>query len=217
MSARIQKKKKSAGTVKADKTYHHGDLKNSLVQAGIGLLEEEGIEALSLRKVAARAGVSHAAPYRHFADREALLAAIAKEGFWKLMKLSLSRAGQKSGVARLKSLSESYIKFAIEHPGFIRVMFGSELRDKSKYEGLAEADYASFKLMLDVIKAGQEIGTFRKHRHPEAQAFTIWSFLHGLSSLLIENQLDHIKGRGTGLGLARAQLDILLEGLVCTD
>lgn len=177
-------------------------------------MEEKGIEALSLRKVAARAGVSHTAPYRHFRDREAILAAIALQGFQKLIQMSQRRAEHKAGLARIKNLGESYVKFSIEHPGLVRVMFGPELPDKSMHTGLAEADTAAFEMIMQSIADCQTQGLIHSNAQPHAQALMLWSFLHGFAALLNQNQLDAWKGRSSGLALARRQFQIALEGLL---
>src|SRR2546423_10801996 len=101
-------------------TYHHGDLPAALLRAAGRVLEQKGIGALSLRDAARRAGVSHNAPYRHFADREALLGALAAEGFALLAKRLRGQRGPELGMA--------YVRFALEHPQRFRLMFGGVSR-----------------------------------------------------------------------------------------
>src|SRR6476659_4036663 len=100
------------------KRYHHGDLRNALIQAGQAILAAEGAAGLDLRKVARAAGVSHAAPYRHFADKQALLAAIAEEGFYQLTEGMDAAIGQApaSAADQLEQLAHVYVQFAIDHP-----------------------------------------------------------------------------------------------------
>src|SRR5216117_2127251 len=100
-------------------TYHHGNLRTALLRAAGERLEKQGITALSLREAARRAGVSHNAPYRHFADREALLAALAAEGFAMLAERLRGQPGREMG--------EAYVRFALEQPQRFRLMFGGLL------------------------------------------------------------------------------------------
>src|SRR3954462_15476305 len=100
-------------------TYHHGDLPAALLRAAGRTLEKRGIGALSLRETARRAGVSHNAPYRHFSDREALLAALAAEGFAMLGERLRGKAAREMG--------EAYVRFALEKPQRFRLMFGGVL------------------------------------------------------------------------------------------
>src|SRR6478672_7153397 len=97
-------------------TYHHGNLRPALLRAATKTLEKEGVGALSLRDLARRAGVSHNAPYRHFPDRESLLAALAADGFEKLGQAMRGQGG--------KEMGEAYVRFALEHPQLFRLMFG---------------------------------------------------------------------------------------------
>src|SRR3954469_24156481 len=128
MSIRVARKR-------AD-TYQHGDLRRALIQAGLKLLAEGGVAALSLRAAAQLAGVSHAAPYRHFRDKDALVAAIAEEGFKLLTRrmreeIANERAGAEPGrhppgvVERLRAAGRGYVSFAVEHPAYFRTVFGS--------------------------------------------------------------------------------------------
>src|SRR5271163_1054710 len=108
---------------KAD--YHHGNLRRALVDAAVGAIAKRGIDALNLRQLAARAGVTPGAPYHHFASREELLAAIAEEGFGRL-EAELIAARDAAGLdasARLEAFGHAYIKFAVSCPGYFRVMF----------------------------------------------------------------------------------------------
>jgi AcrR family transcriptional regulator len=96
-------------------TYHHGTLRSAILEAAARMLEKEGVPALSVREAARRAGVSHNAPYRHFPDRDALLAALAAEGMTKLLK----ELGERSG----RELAEAYVRFALARPQLFRLMF----------------------------------------------------------------------------------------------
>src|SRR6516225_9375031 len=104
--------------------YHHGDLWRALVQAGIEILHEEGVHALTLRAVARRAGVSHAAPYRHFADKEALLAAIAEDGYRRLISELADVLADEHASARqlMTEAGKRYVHFVLENPDHVRVM-----------------------------------------------------------------------------------------------
>ena len=123
-----------------DKRYHHGDLAPTLRQAALAILEEEGLEALSLRSVARRAGVSHAAPYRHYPSREALLADVASEGLAHL-RGELAQAAAIAGdrADRIVRIGGAYLRFASRHAGLLRLMFGSELPNRADFPGLAGA------------------------------------------------------------------------------
>src|SRR5690349_3367842 len=108
-------------------TYQHGNLREALVQAGLKLLAEGGVEGLSLRAAAQLAGVSHAAPYRHFKDKDALVAAIAEQGFRLLtasMRAELEQLGAGADThQRMRALGQGYVRFAREHPGYLGVIF----------------------------------------------------------------------------------------------
>src|SRR5260221_12784058 len=107
------------------KAYHHGDLRNALIQAGLELLSEGGAQELDLRKVARRAGVSHAAPYRHFADKQALIAAINEEGFyWLTERIQATlRVVPAEPFEQLLGVALAYVRFAQEHPCFMSELF----------------------------------------------------------------------------------------------
>ena len=133
-------------------SYHHGDLRNALVNIGVAMLAEEGVEALSLRGLARRAGVSHNAPYQHFADKDALLAAIAEQGFGLLadaIESSQTDAGTDSFRERLIAAGQGYVRFAIEHPHHFRLMFGPQTH--ADYGSLSTAARASFDGLAAIV------------------------------------------------------------------
>lgn len=159
------------------RTYHHGDLRAALLAAAAELLVDGGVAAISLREVARRAGVSHSAPYRHFADRDALLAALATDGFDEL-------AGRmrRQPAAELASLGQCYVAFALEQPGRFSLMFGG-IADKSRYPQLQQAAQLLY----------QQLGTGVEALAPEQDQATAslaaWSLVHGLAKLLLDEQL----------------------------
>jgi AcrR family transcriptional regulator len=188
---------------KSDKPYHHGDLAVALHDAAREILEEQGLDALSLRSVAKRAGVSHAAPYRHYASREALLADVALKGLSEL-QAEIAAAGVKPGDKgeRIVHIGGAYLRFAVRHQGLLRLMFGSQLPNRADDPGLAEATAA----------IGVEIG--RSLRDPAA-GLTVWAAIHGFSMMLLDDVID-LGQRKTGLNAIPPRAEILLRSLVET-
>ncbi len=174
------------------KPYHHGDLRAALIQAGLEILAEEGVQALSLRAAARRVGVSHAAPYRHFADKEALLAAIAEEGF-NMFAAEVEGARDRLPASPREQLEETawaYVRFALAHPDHLRVMFGGLVENPQAYPGLREAGSRAFAVLVDIMRAGQAAGAIIAGE-ARLLAFVAWTNVHGLSLLLIGHQAPH--------------------------
>jgi AcrR family transcriptional regulator len=172
------------------KSYHHGDLRNALIQAGLEILAEGGAQGLDLRKVARRAGVSHAAPYRHFADKQALVAAINEEGFHLLAERIRSSLREVSDepVEQLLGVALAYVRFAQENPWLMREMFSGITIERETFESLHTASKSVYRLYAEVIRSGQERGKI-VDGDPTALAGVLWSVLHGLAMLIIENQM----------------------------
>ena len=188
----MTKKAPKGGVKKAD-SYHHGDLRAALIEAGFAMLKKEGAHQLSLREVARRVGVSHMAPYRHFPDKEALLAAIAQTGFEKLgKKVSAAIAAEeKSPLAQMEAAAVAYVRFALEDTEHIKVMFGGFISDRTKYPATREAAMSNFEMILGILSSCQSQGLVRK-MPVEQQALAAWSAVHGIAMLLVENQLQFL-------------------------
>ena len=159
--------------------YHHGDLEAALIRSAGKILEKEGLEALSLRATARRAGVSHNAPYRHFAQREALLAALAAEGFERLGEAQ-RKAAQAGG---LRAMGEAYVQFALDNPQRFRLMFGGRIAI-SRHAQLREVATRTFAGLSGALAA----------RLPEAQgardaSVAAWALVHGLALLLMGDRI----------------------------
>jgi AcrR family transcriptional regulator len=166
--------------------YHHGDLRGALIDAAIALLREGGLPALSLRAAARKAGVSQAAPYRHFADHADLLAAVAADGFTRLrtVMIDAARAGA-SPREGLRGLARAYVRFGVRHPAEYRVMFGAETAGHSRFPQLEEQSSSVYQLLVDGIVGLQQGGLVRSG-DPLAIAFTAWSSMHGLVTLVLD-------------------------------
>ena len=172
------------------KPYHHGDLRNALIQAGLELLAEGGVQELDLRKVARRAGVSHAAPYRHFADKQALIAAINEEGFHRLAERIQATLREVSDepFEQLLGVALAYVRFAQEHPWLMREMFSGLTIEREAFASLHAASKTVYRLYIEVVRHGQERGKI-VDGDPAALAGVLWSVLHGLAMLIIEQQM----------------------------
>jgi AcrR family transcriptional regulator len=166
-------------------SYHHGALREELLEACVRLIEAEGIGAVSLRRVAREAGVSPGAPYHHFPDRAALLAAISVRGFEQL-EADLTAAREKWTTFRevLLALVVAYVTFARRHKAYFQLMFRPELSQPEKHPDARKAGDAAFAVLTDVV-AGCGVSD------PDGLAVSLWAFGHGLASLAIDGQLDH--------------------------
>lgn len=186
------------------KSYHHGDLHHAMVQQAIALIAEHGADALSLRQVAKRVGVSHAAPYRHFPSKEHLLAAIGEDGFIAL-KAALDAVAQDADW--LGSAANVYVGFALEHPAHFQVMFSVPL-SRTEHPDLGVAGRAALDALVAGITAAQARGVVRSG-DPFSLALTAWSTVHGLSALLVGDALPPAR-----FGLATDLVDRVIPELV---
>ena len=172
--------------------YHHGDLKNALIAAGIDILASEGVHALSLRAVAQRAGVSHAAPYAHYADKQALIAAISTAGYQRLYD-SLRAVGERYSGDPLRQLVEgawAYVQFALHDPAHFKITFSGVIEREQAYPAFVEMSQQSFGLVLRIVERCQSAGILRAGP-PDLLAVSVWGLVHGFVSLLLEQQISH--------------------------
>jgi len=170
------------------KPYHHGNLREALLKAAIRLIAEVGPTAFTLREVARRAGVSHNAPYRHFRDRDDLIAAVAAEGYGELTQAMVDAAASKSDtVERLKSAGLGYVGFALRRPEHFTVMFDAPI-SKHKHPDSAAAAEQAFATLLGFVKACQDAGRL-PHGDPLPMALLAWTRVHGIAKLAITGRL----------------------------
>jgi AcrR family transcriptional regulator len=163
-------------------SYHHGDLRDALVRAGRAILEKDGLAALSLRRAARTAGVSPAAPYHHFADKQALLDAVATQGFDALtfaMETRMARATDPD--ARLDASGVGYVVFAVENPALFRLMFSAGEQELSRNASLIKAGERAYQVLQ---AAAAEIS-------PDGKAsplvcLRLWALVHGIAKLILE-------------------------------
>jgi AcrR family transcriptional regulator len=174
------------------KKYHHGNLKNALIQAGIKILSKDGVGGLSLRKVAKQAGVSHSAPYAHFPDKQSLIAAISTEGF-KQLYAELEAAIASHGRNPKRQLMEgtrAYVEFAMNNTDTFKIMFSGVLQKEKAYPAFVEISRKTFDRVVEVVRACQTAGILRAGS-PEVLAVSVWGQLHGIVSLALEGQISH--------------------------
>jgi len=182
------------------KSYHHGDLRNALLEAARALLEEGPLAELSLRAVARRAGVSHAAPYRHFPNHEALLVELATEGFVELRSEIVGAASAKGAESdRIAKIGAAYMRFVARRPALARLMFGPQLPNRERFPELGAA----------ADSVGGEIGTAL---HDPALGLAVWAAVHGLAMLILEDVVD-LGQRRSGLNVLPSRAEILLRSL----
>lgn len=164
-------------------SYHHGDLERALVDAALATISLEGVAALTLRSVGAKAGVSRTALYRHFKDKAALLARVASEGF-RLLRETLARAVANSSERddTLQVMAAAHIHFALANPSHYQTMFGGLLRDPDRYPELVQSAEAAFGQVADAIREEQRRGRLTTE-DPVALAEITWSLSHGIATL----------------------------------
>jgi len=172
--------------------YHHGDLKNALIEAGIEILSKDGVGALSLRSVARRAGVSHAAPYAHFTDKQALIAAISTEGYRKLYE-RVTAAAARHAADPLRQFVESswaYVAFALDEPEHFKITLSGVVEKERDYPSFVEIAQKNYAALLEIIRTSQAAGILDPGS-PDLMAISVWGLIHGFATLILEGQLSH--------------------------
>jgi AcrR family transcriptional regulator len=172
------------------RSYHHGNLRKVLLAAGVALIGEVGPKGFTIREVARRAGVSHNAPYRHFQDKDELLAVIAAEGFERLaLAMKKHAAAGVTAVDRLRLCACGYVAFALRWPQHFLVMFDlpSVPGEHSRHEGVGEN---AFQTLLEFIIESQEEGALPLGT-PLPLALMAWSMVHGIAKLATSGNLPY--------------------------
>jgi len=183
--------------------YHHGNLREALLDAAQRLLEVEGEAALALRRIAREVGVSHAASYHHFASREDLLRGLTERGFDRFGAALREAAASRPGAEGFAEMGVAYVAFAARHPALFRLLFGSESAARQVHPEVAAAAHRAFgQLRSQAAAAGPGDEAEIRRR-----ALAAWSVVHGLASLLVDGQL-------TPLGLASASPEGLARALL---
>ncbi|MFP8780492.1 TetR/AcrR family transcriptional regulator [Hydrogenophaga sp. RWCD_12] len=180
----------------APKAYHHGDLKAALLQAAAALLDEGGEAAVSVREVARRTGVTPTATYRHFENKEAMLAALATQGFD-----AFTQAMQEASTGApqpFTAMGIAYVRFAADHPNMFRLMFGPAVADRSRSPELVAAIARATSVFDQGMQSRSDVTADAR-----VAALRAWSLVHGLATLVLDGMLP---GQDPEV-LARAVLD----------
>jgi AcrR family transcriptional regulator len=200
----------SAPRPRPKRAYHHGNLHRDLIAAAVEIIAKQGAHGLTLQTLAKRLGVTQTAPYRHFASKEALLAAVAAEGFAALLEdvhAEMAAVGA-DVVARYTAVGSAYVRFALAHPAHFQVMYGDR-PSEFNHGVVAEAGRAAFKVFVDTIEACQRAGR-ASQGDPTWIAVQGWSQVHGLVLLhlrgLLPRKIDAAKLRSLA-----AQMTIFLH------
>jgi AcrR family transcriptional regulator len=176
------------------------DVREAILTASRELIEAEGLSTLSMREVARRAGVSHQAPYNHFADREAILGALVEEGFDNLFQRldAVRTSGSVDPVQLARACFSAYLEFACSHPAYFRLMFRPELVDLDRCEGAKEASERAFQCVRTIVHDMVLLGVPALPSE-DALITLLWSTSHGLACLLLDGplakKLPHIEGK----------------------
>lgn len=193
--------------------YHHGDLARALVTAAADLIEKKGPEAFTLREVAAAIGVTHGAAYRHFEDKQAILAAVAEEGYRTLtLHLARALAGEEADPRkRLRMLAAAYVSFALDKPAHYRVMWGPRLNQDGRFPSLETAIEEAFVLLITEFQRGQAAGVFRRDPARDL-AIAFWVAAHGYVELVMRRRLK-VKSTKAAMDYFLRLLEPFIDGI----
>ena len=189
---------------KAASSYHHGDLRDALLSAARRILEKNGIAQLSLRRVARAAGVSPAAPYHHFADKQALLDAIAAQGFAALTAEMRGRMAKEADPAgRLDASGIGYVVFAVENPTLFQLMFSGDRHSSSAKAALNNSREIAYGVLQSAVADASVDGTA-----PPLVCLRLWALVHGIAKLIVE---ECIQPSHYGVSSSEALAECLLR------
>ncbi len=174
---------------KPAKPYHHGDLRRALLDEALHTIQTHGVEQLTLRTVGERLGVSRSALYRHFADKQSLLATVGKEGF-RLLRQAVAVAWERNGRGRIgfQAMGKAYVQFAVAHPSQYRVMFGGFIESAAKDDHFVAEAKAAFQVLVDALVEQQNANKIRQD-DPVLMGRFVWALFHGTAMLFIDGQL----------------------------
>lgn len=189
---------------KPEGTYHHGNLREELMHKAIAAIRKNGVDKLSLRALARDVGVSQTAPYRHFADKNALLAELATHALQELATVFLAAiTPSESAAVNIQNAGELYLRYAFDNPEKYRLMFGPTISERQQYPQLVSAGHAAFAVLQTFIEQGQANGEIT--RVPSALlANSCWANIHGFA-------LAHMDGLQENLELPASQEEIITQ------
>ena len=200
--------------------YHHGNLREALVSAAAALIDTHGVEGLTLRAVAREAGVSPAAPYHHFQDKEALIAALCGQGFCQLTEVLRGAVhGVDDPMQQLTAMGRAYVRFAGEQTPYFRIMWGRYVEDKQEYPELMHAAHGAFDVLVDTLVRAQAAGDVRA-ADPVDLALATWSTVHGMARIIVDKGLDSPKMAAMAIDrdrMLRAAMDGVLRNLMVPE
>lgn len=173
-----------------ERAYHHGDLRNTLIDAALTQIASVGARALSLREVARSAGVSHTASYRHFPSKESLLAAIAEQGFVMLADAIATAVDAHAGdpLAALQASGVAYVEFGVQYPQHLQIMFGGLIGRQADHPALQVAAEGAYERLREVVRDAQHAGLVRTGDE-RIIALASWAQVHGLALLIAGGQV----------------------------
>ena len=191
--------------------YHHGNLREALLRGAVRVIAEVGPAAFTLREVARRAGVSHNAPYRHFRDKDALLAAVAAQGFRELTR-AMRDAGEQQALAleKLKQSGLAYVAFAVRRPEHFTVMFDAPVCT-SKDPEYVQASQEAFNTLVNYIRNCQEEGQLPEGNTLERTLYA-WSLVHGIAKLAVAGRFP-FRTKAAMLKFAKFAIDESVPGV----
>lgn len=194
------------------KSYHHGNLRQALLDTALAELQHCSIEKLSMRAVAKQVGVSQTAAYRHFSDKQGLLAALAEEGFNELFATcSAQLRPEQTARQAMQASGLAYIRFAAANPQRYKLMFGNSLPERQRHPDLEDSGCRAFGMIVSLIERGVSQGDFVEGDIQQS-ARAAWAMVHGLSSLVIDNfiKADSLQELEQQLQLS---LEVIARGL----